>query len=120
MTRRILPRAQWHRLAGSELEPVWPYLPANADVIVVEEADVIVGCWAVYTLTHVEGVWIHPDHRGKSSVARHLLTGMRLVARALGARAVNTAAVSPDVASMLRKLGAVPLPGEHFALKVGD
>lgn len=119
VTSRILPRAEYGRLAGTELEAVAPVLPADADVLVVEDADgAIVGCWAAFALVHVEGVWIAPEHQGRSGVARRLLAGMRAIAGARGARAVNTASVSPDVSGMLRKLGAVQLEGEHFSLRV--
>ncbi len=120
MDTRILPRDEYAKLAGTELEAVAPHLPATAQVVVVEDSDnEIVACWAVYPLVHVEGVWIAPKHRGKSAAARQLLRGMRLTARRMGALAVNTASVSADVSNMLRKLGAVQLEGEHFSLRVG-
>jgi N-acetylglutamate synthase-like GNAT family acetyltransferase len=118
MTTRSLPRAEWPRLAGTELEAVWPYLPAGAEVIAVEDDGQIVGCWAVFPLVHVEGIWIAPEHRGRGSVARRLLGGMRRAARAMGARAVNTAATSAEVAAMLEKLGGVELRGRHFAVTI--
>jgi len=118
MTTRILQPEEYGRLAGTELEAVVPYLPADALVVVVEDGAEIVGCWAVYSLVHVEGVWIAPSHRGRSSVARRLLRGMMRAARAFGARAVCTAALDVEVATMLRKLGANELPGQHFTLAI--
>jgi hypothetical protein len=120
MTTRLLPREDWCRLVGTELEPVWPVLPPDAQVLIVEDQGAIVACWALYRLVHLEGCWIHPDHRGKGSVARRLLAGMRRTAQAMGARAVNTASVQADVSAMLTKLGAVRLGGAHFALNVED
>lgn len=119
MTARILPRDEYSKLAGTELETVWPLLPETAVVIVVEHDAQIVGTWALFPLTHVEGCWIAPEHRGKAVVAGHLVRTMRAVARSMGARAVVTASTSIDVSSLLAKLGAVQLPGEHFSLKVG-
>jgi hypothetical protein len=116
---RVLAPAEYPTLAGTELATVWPYLPDAAQVLVIEEAGQIIGCWACYPLTHVEGVWVAPAHRGKSAVARRLLAGMRRVARSQGARVVNTGAMTSEVADMLLKLGAVELPGRHFALGLG-
>lgn len=118
---RLLPPDEWGRLDGTELETVYPYLDrVRAHVIVVEEQDHIVGCWALFPLTHAEGVWIAPEHRKKTAVARQLLRAMRATARAMGSQAVNTAALSDDVREMLSALGAVPLPGTHYALGLGD
>lgn len=120
MQTRILPREEWHRLAGTELETVIPYLPASASVIVVEDGDQIVGCWSVFEQTHVEGVWIAPEYRGRGSVARRLIATMVETARARGAQTVWTAAVTPDVADLALRLGAVELHARHFSLKIGE
>jgi hypothetical protein len=118
---RILPVDDWPRLDGTELETVYPFLDRlRAHVIVVEEGNAIVGCWAVFPLVHCEGVWIAPAHRGKSAVARHLLKAMRSTARAMGAQAVNTAAVSDEVRAILAGLGATPIGGDHYVLGLGD
>lgn len=119
MTTRILPVSEYRRLVGTELETVWPHLPAEAQVIVVEDGPQIVGCWAVFPLVHVEGLWVHPDHRGKVSVGRRLLAQMVATAREMGAQAVNTAAVSPEVAAMIESCGGVELQGRHYALRIG-
>lgn len=115
---RILPREEWPRLAGTELEAVWPHLPASAQVIVVEDGDAIVGCWAVFPLVHVEGLWIAESHRKNPRIAIQLLRGMEAIAGAMGAQAVNTGAMTPDVVRLLEKRGAVELPGRHFSLTI--
>ena len=120
MTSRLLPRDEWLRLEGTELERVWPYLPTGARVLVVEDAGVIVGCWSFFPLIHAEGLWIAPSHRASPAVGRRLLTGMRRHAAAMGARAINTAAQTDAVAAMLERAGAVELVARHFALRVGD
>jgi len=123
MTTRVLPRHEWPRLKGTELETLWPLLPQDADVLVVEEDGDIVGCWALYLLPHVEGVWVHPAHRGRGGVVRRLLSGMRTLVYALQRdTAVQTGALDTEdgavVAEMLKKLGAVELPGRHFAWRM--
>lgn len=119
ITSRLLPRDEWHRLAGTELETVHPHLPQAAQIVVVEADDRIIGCWAVFPLLHVEGVWIAPDYRGNPRVVRHLLKGMSHTALAMGAQAVTTAALTDEVAGMLERLGAVELHGRHFSLGLG-
>jgi len=94
-------------------------LPADAEVLVVEDdAGAIVGAWAVYRLVHVEGIWVAPAHRGRTVVFRRLLAGMRMLVRAFGSSVALTGAIDPVVADMLRKLGAVELPGRHFSWRV--
>lgn len=117
MTTRLLPPAEWDRLQGTELGPVAQILPETARVIVVEdEAGAIVGCWSVFQVVHVEGLWIAPANRGKGSVARRLLVEMRKQARDFGARAVMTAAITPDVRALIESVGGSQVPGEHFVM----
>jgi len=111
MTTRELPREEWHRLAGTELEP---YVHDQPDgvlaVLVVEDGDQIIGCWSILTLVHVEGVWIDPAHRKHGAVARQLLGAMWRRLRSLGVRAVLTGAVTTEVEQLLARLGAARVP----------
>lgn len=117
MTTRILPRDEYAKLAGTELDTVWPLLDqADGVVMVIEDGDQIVGCWAVMTVTHVEGLWIHPAHRGKASVGRRLLLGMT---RFLRGRTVVTSATCDDVRRLLERVAAQPLPGSHYMVTFG-
>lgn len=119
MTTRILPASEWSRLAGTELEQAVPHLkPEDTTVLVVEDGDQIVGCWALIRYVHAECVWVHPDHRGRCSVARRLLAFMRRTARGLGASAVITGSLNPEVSELLRKLRATALPGQSYVLPV--
>jgi ribosomal protein S18 acetylase RimI-like enzyme len=116
MNTRILPREEWARLEGTELAAVYPVLPAGAQVVVVEDDGRIVGCWALFPVVHVEGVWIDPDYRGNPRVARRLVAGMKDTARAMGARAVATAALTPEVERLAEKIGGAALPGRHYTV----
>jgi ribosomal protein S18 acetylase RimI-like enzyme len=118
---RLLPRDEWaSKLAGTELEKVWPILPDNAQIVVVEDGDTLAGCWAVYQQTHVEGLYVAPEYRHNPRVGRRLLQAMTNTALATGGATVQTAAVSEDVAAMLEKIGAVELPGRHFVMRIKD
>ena len=120
MTTRLLPPEEWPRLAGTELEEVWPILdPTRAAILVIEEGETIVGCWAAIWYLHVECVWIAPTSRGKGSVARRLLSGMRQLVQDSGERTVITGAVTEDVRRLLvAHLGAVAMP-EQFVVPMG-
>lgn len=119
MNTRLLPRDEWYRLANTELESMTPYLPPDADVLVVEgDTGDIVACWALYSQPHVEGVWVAPAHRGRGGAARCLLRGMRDLLHARGAKAAITGAVSDDVRRLLEGLGATRLPGELYVLSL--
>lgn len=118
LSARILPPSEWPKLAGTELETVWPLLPRDtATVIVVERGDVIVGCWSVFPCWHVECAWVAPSERKHVSVVRRLIHTMRTLLRERGIPHVATAALTPDVESILSKL-AEPLPGKHYLWKV--
>ncbi len=121
MTTRILPREEWAaKLAGTELEAIWPVLPDGAQVIVVEDGDKVAGSWAIYQQTHVEGCSIAEEYRKGPVVARRLMVGMINTALAMGAATVQTAAVSSEVVDLLAKIGATELPGRHFVMRIND
>ena len=115
LTDRILPPDEWHKLDGRDLSRVLALLnPANTQIVVVEnEAGAIVGCWASVLILHAEGVWIAPEYRTRTSVARRLWRRMRDLVLASGARAVVTAADSPQITTLLDRQGAQPLPQEY-------
>jgi N-acetylglutamate synthase-like GNAT family acetyltransferase len=119
LTTRMLPPDEWAKLAPTALESVWQILRAGIDhVIVVEDDGVIVGCWTLIPVVHCEGIWIHRDHRHRGNVARRLIHAMQDEAQAMGAQAVVTSALVPEVADLATRLGAEILPGTHFVLPV--
>jgi hypothetical protein len=119
VTTRVLPPAEWNRLAETELGPALPHLdPASATVFVVEDVDgAIVGCWSLITVAHVEGLWIAPAHRRRGRV---LVKLWALLCELTGARSLSsvlTAAVSPEVTRLIESRGGVALP-PAYALPV--
>ena len=116
-TTRVLERSEWARLAGTDADGLWPHLPETARVVVVESAErVIVGCWILLSVAHVECLWIAPTHRKRTGVARRLLNGMRTLTASMGIRRVMTAAVTEDVRTLLYHAGAEQVPGTHYML----
>jgi len=119
VTSRTLHPDEYWKLTGTEMETIWPHLdPSRSVVLVVEDGEQIVGCWALLAVAHLEGCWIHPAYRKRTSVARRLLASMWQAAREIGARTVVTSACSADVRAMVAQLGGVELPGEHFSMRV--
>lgn len=120
MTARLLPPEEWARLQGTEAETVWPSLTPAARVVVVEQDGVIVGCHLLQPVLHAECLWIHPDYRGRSSVARRLWAAVKQTVREqFGVEWFATAAVSDEVRTLLAHVGAVPLVGDHYMVPVG-
>ena len=116
---RVLPVEEWHRLAGTELETLAPLLsPETTWIVVVEREGVIVACWAVTQMVHLEGIWIHPAHRTSPSIGRALLRGAWAQVRALGARWAITGATSDEVRALIGKMGGTRLPGEAYILPI--
>lgn len=119
MTTRILPPDEWPRLAGTEAERLWPLLnPRTARVVVVERQGEIVGCHVLMQMLHAECLWVHPEHRGKASVARRLWSGVQEVARGCGVHAIVTHAVDDTVRGLLAHVGAEPIVGEAYMVPV--
>lgn len=118
MRARQLPQSEWPRVAHTEIGPALSVLPPDDTRIVVVEngSDEILGAWALIRYVHVEGVWVHPDHRKRGRVAAHLLAGMRDVAYAWGHSVVLTAALTDDVRQLIAHLGGQPLPGDHYVV----
>lgn len=115
MTARELPVSEWHRLAGTELATVAPLMRQDTSrVLVIEDEGRIVGCWALFPVWHVEGIWIDERYRCRGSVARRLLSGMRRWIRESGLSAVVTSALSPDIEALLVRLNAYALPGSAY------
>ena len=116
MTTRTLPPEEWPRLAGTELERLWPHLhPDRAAIIVVEDEGEIVGCWAGMWVFHAEGVW---TKRTSPAIARHLLRGMADLAESVGSQTVVTSASTPSVTRIVEKLGAAVIPGPLYSLSL--
>lgn len=120
MTSRILPVDEWSKLIGTEAEALLPVMTNAAKVIVVESEGVIVACQVLQPILHAEGIWIHPDHRKRSSAGRRLWTMVKSTAREhFGVHWMATGCASADVERLLAHVGAVKLP-DHYMIPVGD
>jgi GNAT superfamily N-acetyltransferase len=119
MQARVLPPAEWGRLEGLDMAQLAAAGdPGSVLVLVVESEGQIVGTWAFVQMLHLEGIWIHPDHRKKGCVGRALLRQMRQTGAELGAMRVETGADSPEVERLLEAAGAVPRPYTPYVLPI--
>lgn len=120
MTTRILPPTEWPRLVGTEAEAAIASLTDAARVIVVEHDGAIVGCHLLQPVLHAECLWIHPDYRKRASVGRRLWAHVQRTARDhFQVRWFATSAMSDEVRTLLRHVGAVHLDGDHYMVPVG-
>lgn len=122
MTDRILPQAEWGKLAQMEIGRALPYMnPEDVTICVVEDGDQIIGAWAVLRVVQLEGVWIAPEHRKKGRVAAKLLNRTMEVARSLAPHWAYTGAETPEVADLLTKhLGAVKYPVDTYLIPLSE
>ena len=115
MIRRILPRDEYGRLAGTYLEPLIDFLPPDTDVVVVEDDEgQIIGCSSLFQRDHLEGTWIAPDHRDTPGVFWSLLCGIKATAKRRGSERILTASMDDRMTAFLHRMHAEPVPGEHF------
>jgi hypothetical protein len=118
LTSRELPAAEWSRLEGTALGPIWSSAaPQTLRATVVEDRGAIVGCAGIVLLPHLEGFWVADEHRSRGVVLRRLLAS---TARLMGHSSVIAGPVRGEVASMLRRTGAMPLGVETFLCDPAD
>jgi hypothetical protein len=117
METRLLPVKDWDRLKGTEAADASRILdPDETAMIVVEEDDAIVGCWAVTRLVHLEGLWIAPERRDDPTVFRRLLIAAHREVGRYDPPFVVTAAASDDVRELLTHVDARRVEGEMYVI----
>lgn len=116
MTIRTLPREEWSKIdAAAGREILAAGVPDSLQVVVVEDADgKIVGSWMLVQVAHAECLWVAPEHRGRASVFRRLLSGMTRAGRALGVTGLMTHAVDPRVEQLVLGYGGARVPGSAW------
>lgn len=125
ITTRVLPEAEWPRLADTDAASVWQGLnPQHAMIVVAEEDGQIVGCHVALTMVHLHCWWIRPGHRKRatlrSSVGLKLWAAVReAVLQRFQATGAITSADNDEVRSLLEHVGAERLPGDAYIVKLG-
>lgn len=121
MTSRILNPDEYLRLAGTPAEgAVTHFTPATRVVVVEDDDGKLLGCEVFQPILHGEFLWIHPQHRGKSSVARRLWKAMKdTVKREFSVEWFATGCDSDQVRELLCHVKAHKLP-DHYMVPVGE
>lgn len=116
MTTRLLPPEEWGKLAGRDIAALFPLVAADdLQVVVVEDGDRIVACWAAVRIVHFEGVWIDPAYRHRPSVIKRLVRETFTAARRWADKWAMTAAADEDVRRLITKhLGGVAVPSDQY------
>lgn len=118
MTSRILPPEEWDRLSDTDIPNILPHVgPTDMHIVVVEDEGRIVGCWALMPMLHLEGLWIAPEYRGRSSVARRLLKATWAEVKRLAPRWVMTGCCDDTVRRLLtRHMNAAKVPSDSYLI----
>ena len=120
MRIRQLPVEEWGRLEG---HPEWNgFMPDPQTSIVVvaedEEEGGIIGTWCMVLMPHMEGFWIHPDHRKKSTLPVRLFRGMEQVLRENNLNVVLSWADDDKIGEYIERLGGSPLTVKTYLHRI--
>ncbi len=116
---RLLPPGEWSRLAMTHLADVWSLFdPDHVLVFVVEADGRIVATWTAMSLVHLEGLWIHPDHRGRAGTARALVAQMQETLSGRGVSEALTLASDPRVAILIEHYGGTKVEADLYRIPV--
>jgi len=122
MKTRILDPTEWNRIPGPLSEALPLVDPHNVVVVAVEESGEIVATVSVIRISHFEGLWIHPDHRGNAGVFRALIRQAYGIPKVRGEQWVLANAKDGDATmeSICKRLCGETLPYRFCILPVGE
>ncbi len=105
MILRVLPQEEWNRLVD---HPMLAGATLAEDTIITVAEDStgqIIGLWLAMNVKHMEGFWIHPDHRKKSTLPVRLVNFMEGVLRKADIKGAVCWAEDSQVEEYLVRLG---------------
>ena len=122
MRTRILQPEEWHRIPTPDLPLLLPYVaPQNIAVIVAEDdKGEIIGCLSAMRVTHLEGIWVKPEHRG-GMVAWALYRQAVALADVRHEEWVFGGAAEDDerMEDLIQRCGGSQLPLKFYSMPVG-
>ncbi len=117
---RLLPVAEWPTLAalpGPLFGVTITLDPDHARVVVVEDAQTIVGYWVAFNTVHAEPLWIAEEYRTNPAVGRGLLSAMMATLQECQVRYVFAIIGTQDLATtgaLAERIGLTPIPGTLY------
>jgi len=124
MNTRILSPEEWQKINSPGLPDLLMYTePQNVAVVVVEDdAGEVMASVCALRVTHFEGLWIEPKHRGNAGVFRSLIRQAYALPRMRGEHWVLGGAANDDtrMGDVCCRLGGQKLPLSFFAMPVGN
>lgn len=123
MRIRFLKPEEWtEKLTATQLPELLPYVsPQNITIIVAEDEEgKVVGSIMALKVTHLEGLWVDPQHRG-GRVAWQLYQQALAVARIEREHFVFGAAANSDerMDDLITRCGGRRLPMRLYSMAVG-
>ena len=120
MIGRVLSKDEWGRLDVTELPQISSVKPKEIDVVVVEHEGKIVASMEVVRITHLESLWIDPEHRGNPALAKQLLKAAVTSAQQWGDNFAWATSATDHMSDIFERVGGSKLPVESFILALGD
>ena len=121
MIARILPPEEYGKLDVTGMVCIAPACrPEDVQIIVIEEDGQIVATMGTYRVTHFEGLWIDPKHRGNAGVARRLMKAGISAAKKWTDQWVWGASGTDHMDDIMKRMGGVKMPVETFVLSLED
>ena len=115
-TTRLLPIEEWDRLLALPFGTNGLPNPDFTIILVTETAaGEIIAVWAILTAVHLDGAWIHPDHRGTTVVGR-MVKLMKATLRRFQLWDSFTIVNDPAVMIIAHKVGFVRAPGDLWVM----
>lgn len=121
MRTRVLSANEWGRLEqAAGMPPLRPYLkPEETQAIVLERGDKILATLVLAKVPHLEGFWVHPDHRGGKAWIQSW-DEVKALGRSLGYSWAIAGAHDDRMRVLLWKLGAAKIAMDSFAISLGE
>lgn len=120
MIARVLNPEEWPILDETHPAQLAQSLPDGAaSVVVVEEAGKVVGTLTVAQITHLEGLWIAPEHRGNPVLAMALVEAAFSEVRKSKADWAWGASDTEHMSDIIRRVGGKEIPVKSYVIPIG-
>lgn len=120
MTARLLSHSEWPTVPGPFLPSVLTDVsPDGCQVFGVEKGGEVVGTVAVMTVVHLEGLWVHPEHRGPGIVRSLMEAAARAAKETTRHGWVFACIGSEEMAGYVERSGGTEVPVVLYVLPLG-